>query len=271
MPDVFNYIDFRKYLADLYREMKAGDPKFSHRYFSMKVGYHSSGFFSEVLTGKKNLTGPVLLRLARALKLGKEEEEYFINLVHFNQARTIDEKNRYYQNLMGVARVKVEVLETGQFEYFSKWYYAAVREVLWVHAFRGDYRALARSLNPSITRAQARRAVKLLAGSGMIAEDASGRWLPTATMVSTGEGFTSLNVANFQRACIDLAREGLDRHARDERDYSTLTLPMNPEDMPRAKAAIARLRQMLMALSDKCRDPQGVYQFNFQLFPVSRR
>lgn len=50
MPDIFNYTDYRKYLADLYRAMKAGDPKFSHRYFSMKVGYQSSGFFSEVLS-----------------------------------------------------------------------------------------------------------------------------------------------------------------------------------------------------------------------------
>src|SRR5258706_2599512 len=110
-PDIYTYTDYRKFLADYYREQKARDPKFSNRYFSQKIGYNSSGFFSDVLSGKKNLTGPVLLKLARALKLKKGEEEYFINLVNFNQARTIDERNRFYEKLMGAAQVRVEVLQ----------------------------------------------------------------------------------------------------------------------------------------------------------------
>ena len=39
-----------------------------------------------MLAGKKNLSGAFMLKFAKALKLGKEEEEYFVNLVSFNQA-----------------------------------------------------------------------------------------------------------------------------------------------------------------------------------------
>jgi uncharacterized protein (TIGR02147 family) len=269
MPDIFTYTDYRKFLGDFYRERKAVDAKFSHRYFSRKIGYNSSGFFSEVLSGKKNLTGPVLLKLSRTLTLKRGEEEYFINLVNFNQARTIDERNRFYEKLMGASQVRVEVLQIEKFEYFGKWYHAAIRELLCFYPFRGDFRKLAKKLVPHITQEQARQSVRLLLDLGMVKIDAEGRYLPAASMLGTGEGFASMNVANFQRAFMDLAREGLDRFQREERDYSTLTLPMAEEDLARARQAIAQLRGLLMNISDKCRRPERVLQFNSQLFPLT--
>jgi uncharacterized protein (TIGR02147 family) len=269
MLDVFTYTDYRKFLSEYYQAQKARDPKISHRYFSQRIGYNSSGFFSEVLSGKKNLTGPVLLKLARALKLKKGEEEYFINLVNFNQARTIDERNRCYEKLMGAAQVRVETLQIEKFEYFSKWHHAAIRELLSFYPFRGDFKRLARKLNPHITQEQAKQSVRLLLELGMLKIDAEGRYLPAASLIGTGEGFMSMHVANLQRAFMDLAREGLDRFAREERDFSTVTLPMAAEDLPRARQAIAQLRALLMAISDKCQRPETVFQFNSQLFPLT--
>lgn len=269
MPEIFNYTDYRKFLADYYRDMKAKDPKFSHRYMSLKMGYGSTGFFADVIAGRKNLTGSHPLKLSRFLKLGKEDEEYFINLVLFNQAATLDEKNRYYEKLMGVTRIDVKILQADKFEYFSKWYYAAVRELLGFYPFAGDFEALALKLDPPIDPAQARQAIHLLLDTGMIRVDGDGCYRPTDSLVSTGEGFSSLNVANFQRAFLDLAREGLDRHPSEERDYSTLSLPLAKDDLPRARLAIAKLRSFLMALSEKSAKPQRVYQFNFQAFPLT--
>lgn len=269
MPDIFNYTDFRKYLADFYRDLKAKDPKYSHRYISLKMGYGSAGFFADLIAGRKNLTGPLILKMSRFLELKKEAEEYFINLVLFNQATTMDEKNRYYEKLMGVTRIDVKILEADKFRYFSQWYFTAVRELLSFFPFRGDFRALGKMLDPPISQAQAKQAVQLLIDTGLIRMDGEGCYRPTEALISTGEGFSSLNVANFQRAFLELAREGLDRHPSDERDYSTLTLPLAAEDLPRARLAIAKLRSYLMALSEKSRTPQRVYQFNFQAFPLT--
>jgi uncharacterized protein (TIGR02147 family) len=269
MPDIFNYTDYRKYLSDQYRELKAKDPKYSHRYMSLKMGYGSAGFFADVIAGRKNLTGPLPLKLARFLELQKEAEEYFINLVLFNQAATMDEKNRYYEKLMGVVRIDVKILEADKFQYFSQWFYTAVRELLTFHPFQGDFKALGKKLDPPITPVQAKQAVQLLVDTRLLRLDPDGFYRPTDALISTGEGFSSLNVANFQRAFLDLAREGLDRHPSQERDYSTLTLPLAGEDLPRARLAIAKLRSYLMALSEKSRPPKRVYQFNFQAFPLT--
>lgn len=270
MPNIFAYTDYRRFLKDFYDDRKARDTRFSHRYISRKIGYKSTAFLSEVISGKKNLTGAVQMRLAAVLGLKRDEEEYFLNLVGFNQAKSADERNRYYEKLMNLTQVDAKVLEADKFEYFNNWYYAAIRELLAFHPFTGDYQALARTLNPPIAPGQARQAVKVLLELGLLREEPDGTYRPTTAILTTSPGFTALNVANFQRAFIDLAKEGLERHPREERDYSTLTMPLSQAHLGRASQAVAKLRTYLLGLSSRG-EPDRIYQFNFQLFPLSVR
>ncbi|MDB5047591.1 MAG: hypothetical protein JWO30_662 [Fibrobacteres bacterium] len=270
MPDLFAYIDYRKFLKDYYEEQKAKDAKFSHRYFTMKVGFSSSGYFSDVLSGKKNLSGAFMMKFAKALKLSKEEEEYFLNLVSFNQAKTLEEKNRYYEKMMTSGKVKVDVLEPDKYEYFSKWHYAAVREILHYTSVKDDYKSLAKSLDPPITAKDARKAVELLAGLGFIVKDAGGIWRPAAANVGTGGSFNGLNVANFHRNTLELAIRALDAFPPEQKGFSTLTLPLTGDKIRKAKLAIKNLRMYLLALAENGTKADRVYQFNFQLFPVTR-
>jgi uncharacterized protein (TIGR02147 family) len=270
MPDLFAYTDYRKFLKDHYEEQKAKDAKFSHRYFTMKVGFSSSGYFSDVLSGKKNLSGAFMLKFAKALKLSKEEEEYFLNLISFNQAKTLEEKNRYYEKMMTSGKVKVSVLEPDKYEYFSKWHYAAVREVLHYLPFKGDYKALAKNLDPPIALKDARKAIELLAGLGFISKNEEGYWRPAAANISTGGGFNGLNVANFHRNTLELAIRALDAFPPEQKGFSTLTLPLTGDKIRKAKLAIKNLRMYLLALAENGTKADRVYQFNFQLFPVTK-
>jgi uncharacterized protein (TIGR02147 family) len=270
MPDIYDYIDYRKFLKDYYEEQKHRDGKFSHRYFTLKVGFSSTGYFSDVLSGKKNLSGSFILKFAKALKLGREQEEYFINLVCFNQAKTLEEKNRFYEKMMTCGKVKADVLEPDKYEYFSKWHYAAVRELLHFFPCRDDYRALAKALDPSIPVKEARKAVELLSALGLIRPDAQGCWRPVSANLTTGGGFNGLNVANFHRNTLELAIRALDAFPPERKGFSTLTLPMTADKVRKAKAAIKNLRMYLLALSENGGQAEGIYQFNFQLFPMTR-
>ena len=46
-PDIFQYVDYRLFLSDLYRYFKSKEPKFSHRFIALKIGAGSAGWFSE--------------------------------------------------------------------------------------------------------------------------------------------------------------------------------------------------------------------------------
>ena len=270
MPELFTYIDYRKFLKDYYEEQKAKDAKFSHRYFTMKVGFSSSGYFSDVLAGKKNLSGAFMLKFAKALKLGKEEEEYFLNLVSFNQAKSLEEKNRFYEKMMTTGKVKIEVLEAEKHEYFSKWHYSAMREMLHYRAFGDDPKELGRALDPPISAREAKRALELLTGLGLIAKDAAGHWRPTSANLKMGGAFDALSLANHHRSTLELAVRALDAFTPEQRGFSTLTLPLTEDKIRKAKTAIKNLRMYLLALSENGTKADRVYQFNFQLFPVTR-
>lgn len=270
MLDLFTYTDYRKFLKDYYEEQKARDPKFSHRYFTLKVGFSSSGYFSDVLTGKKNLSLAFTLKFARALKLKREEEEYFINLVGFNQAKTLEEKNRHYEKMMTSGKVRQDMLESDKYEYFGKWQYAAVREALHYLAIGDDWKSLGRSLDPPLSAKEARRCVEVLEGLGLAAKDAQGHWRPTSAALSIGGGFTGLHVANFHRNTLELAIRALDVFPPEQKGFSTLTLPLTGDKIRKAKLAIKNLRMYLLALAENGKNADRVYQVNFQMFPVTR-
>lgn len=270
MPDLFAYTDYRKFLKDYYEEQKAKDAKFSHRYFTMKVGFSSSGYFSDVLSGKKNLSGAFMIKFAKALKFSREEEEFFLNLVSFNQAKTLDEKNRFYEKMMTTGKVKKDVLEPDKYEYFSKWHYAAVREILHYMPFKDDYKALGKALDPPITAKDARKAIGLLETLGFIFRDGEGYWRPATGNLTTGGNFNALNVANFHHNTLELAIRALDAFPGELRGFSTLTLPLTEDKIRKAKLAIKNLRMYLLALAENGTKADRVYQFNFQLFPVTR-
>jgi uncharacterized protein (TIGR02147 family) len=83
MPDIYQYIDYRAYLRDYFAESKKSNPAFSHMFFAKKAGINSSGFVHLAMNGKRNLTKPVLLKIARAIGLNAEQTEYFED-VYFN-------------------------------------------------------------------------------------------------------------------------------------------------------------------------------------------
>ncbi len=156
-------------------------------------------------------------------------------------------------------------------EFYSQWWYSAIRELLNYYRFKDDYRALARRLDPPIGIEQAKEAIAILERLNMIERDGEGYYRQTASIITTGERQEqSLNVMNFQIATIDLAKESLRRHRSEVRDISTLTLTLSPESIRKARAEIAALQKKLLAVAEEDREVDSVYQINFQMFPLTK-
>ncbi len=270
IPDVTAYTDFRKFLKDCYDEKKRRDPKFSHRYFCKKAGYGSSSAFADILAGRRSLSAPAALRLARALELTKQEEEYLLHLVNFNQAGSLEIKNMHYSKMLSLGRISLDVISPEKYAYFSKWYHAALRELLFYTPFKDDFKALGRKLDPSVPAQEVKKAIALLEKLGMIAKDASGFYKQTATLLTTDGLGETLHVENFQTETMKLAMESIDRHPQKARDMSTLTATLSAESVEKVKAAIKALRQCVLVLAEKDQKVDRVMQLNIQLFPLTR-
>jgi len=269
-PSLFHYSDFRAFISDYYQHRKKLDPKYSHRFFARKAGIRSSGFFSDVLSGRRNLTTDLIMKFSEALKLKPNEKDYFENLVRFTQAKGLGEKNRYYEKMLSFQNIKAEILGRHQYEFYSKWYYSAIRELINFIRFKDDFSGLARKLNPAVTPSQARKAVRILEKLGLIKKGADNVYVQTSAIITTGKEFKSINVANFQKATMELAREAIERHPRENRDISTLTVTLSEKGFGAVRSEIESLRKKILSMARAEQGPDRVYQVNFQLFPLSK-
>ena len=55
MPNIYNFIDYRKYLLEYIAEKKLSNTKFSCRMLSLQLGV-SAATFVRILNGKRNLS-----------------------------------------------------------------------------------------------------------------------------------------------------------------------------------------------------------------------
>jgi uncharacterized protein (TIGR02147 family) len=278
MQHLSAYLDYRQFLRDQFAEQKARNPRYSQRVFARKAGLTSMGFYSEVLNGKRQLAPAAVLRFAKALKLTAPEQAYFEALVAFNQAKTVEERNHHFAKLAGQRGARADVVGSERYAFYSRWYHAALRELIAVRptraSTRDDFARLGQTLEPPVPAAKVRQAIDLLLRLGFVVRGGNGILKQAAPVITTGAlgkvAPTTLDVDNFQAATLDLARKALDRQPRGQRDFSTLTLSLSAEGEEAAHAEIAALRKRLLALAEKDARADRVRQFNFQSFALSR-
>ncbi len=269
MASVFDYSDYRQFIRDYYERHKTANPSFSYRYLSQKAGINSAPFYKFIIEGKRNLTKATILKTCIALKLNDREAEYFENLVFFNQAKTVAEKNHFFARLVEKQRHRsVAKIREDQFEYFSEWYHCIVRELACMVDFKDDYAKLAKCLHPAIAPREAAQSVKMLLNLGFL-KKVNGRYHQTEQLLATGYGLASHQIINFQIAMLRKAIEAFDRCKQNERLTSATTLAVSQATYVKVVEKLRTTRAELLELARCDVDPQSVYELTVNLFPMT--
>lgn len=270
-PDIFAYLDYRRFLADYYDAAKENITGFSYRWFAKRAGYSSPNFLKLVIDGQRNLGPESVDRFADALKLGAAERAFFADLVAFNQAESIEDQNAAYERIAASRRFRsARRLDNAFFEYLSRWYYPAIREMVARADFEEDPEWIAREVLPPITVPQAREALERLLELGMVVRDEQGRLSRGDPSVTTGHEVRSLAIRNYHHQMLQRAGESIALVPSEARDISALTVCIGHELVPELKKRIHAFREVLLDLCDRDTDPEVVYQINVQLFPLSK-
>lgn len=271
MPVIYNYLNYRLYLNDFFEEEKDKPNGITQALLMKKMNISSSGFVSNVLAGRSNLTKLQAEEIAMHLSLGKYERPYFLTLVEFNQAKYIEMKNELCDELYAIRKIKVKNLDKEQLSLFTEWYYVAIREMLNYMPVRDDFKLLAKSINPSIRPHQAKKALKELEKAGLIRQDDYGYYKQVDKHVSAVKEIENLNIANFQLKTIELAKRSFEKNDIDERNISTMSLTLSKESYNDAVKEVERFRKSLAQIAKEEQKADQVYQCNIQLFPLSKK
>ncbi|MBN1578935.1 MAG: TIGR02147 family protein [Chitinispirillaceae bacterium] len=270
MKPIFDFIDYRKFLAAYYESKKETSHFFSYRYFSRKLGINSPSFLKHVIDGKRNLTTKMIDRFSHALDLSVKESRYFRNLVLFNQAKTAGEKQEHYAVLRSViGMVKETVLGADQYDYFSTWYTPVIREMICLRDFNNDYRAIAATLKPPILPSEAKAAVALLLRLKLVERQAEGKYRQTSSAITADSAVTSLAVRSFTRVMFDHAKVAPDTVGKTERHVSGLTMGISQEAYDVIAAEIESFKDRVKLIVNRDQGGSRIYQLNIGMFPVS--
>jgi uncharacterized protein (TIGR02147 family) len=275
MPNVFEYTDYRKYLADWYNEKKTSNKAFSYNTFAQKAGFKNKGFFHTVIYDKRNLSKPSAIKICQAIGFAKSETDYFENLVFFNQAVDLKERNYFYEKINAVrsphkTASKARQVRSDQYEFYSKWYHSAVRSIIDMYNFKDDYKWLAKMVVPPLTVKQSRQSVFLLEKLEMIAKRNNGTYKVTDKSITTGKEVVGLAIQNFHLECAELAKKAIQELPKTRRNVTGLTLGISLKSYEQICKEIQEFQEKIMAIANKDEEPDRVYQFNFHLFPVSK-
>lgn len=268
MPNIYGYIDYRRYLLDYIEERKKAYPRFSCRLFSTHLGI-SAATLSRILNGERNISRKLLPVFAEELNLREKAAAYFSLMVQLTTERRPENKNIVYQKMLDFRSERIRKVNPLHYSLFEKWYLIALREIIDIKGKIDNISSISEALKPAITVKEAEKAIKVLRNLKVITEDKNGIFHATEKLLSTGERWENIAIQKYQNEMIDLASNALMNYPKDERDVSTLTIGLSGKDLLRVKEILRRTRQEILALAEDSRRREHVYQLNMQLFPVS--
>lgn len=273
MKNIFQYIDYRIFLADYFETMKEKHSFFSYRWFANKAKISSSGLYQRVVKGERNLTEKSTEKFLKAMELGLKEAEFFRVLVAFNQAKSSKEKQRNYTLMVSMTDlVEESLLELDQYGYLNNWYTPVIRELLPLVQIKDDFETLAKTLKPSISAREAHDAVELLMRLGFIEQDNDFNYHQCSPAISSGTHFQSVMTQArraFNASMIDLAKQALERFPIEKRYAVGITLGISDNTYEVLLQEFHAFRERVVAIANKEKKPSQICQMNFQLFPLT--
>jgi len=263
-------MNYRDYLRAFYFEKKGSDKGFSYQVMAESAGFSSKSFIKLVIDGKKNLTSESSIRLNNVLKLNEKSFSYFNDLVAFNQARSMRERNENLKRLFSYRkRNPGRLVLQDRYEFYARWYHNTIRELLPIFNFKEDYGLLGKMVDPPISAREARESVKLLLTLKLIVKKGSA-YVQSTPLITTGEEVKSAAVQNFHVQNLALAAASIDHCEGPRRDLSCLVLGLSQEGFERVKKETQEFRKKILSIAREDKNPANVYHYATQFFPTSR-
>jgi len=269
MPDIYQYYDYHKYLTDYYKDRKSRDSFFSYRFIGQKTGT-DPGLIVKIFQGSRHLAVKNIQAFSGLLELSKRRAKYFELLVYYGRAKTDREVKIYFERLLNFSDLGTKKVERNQYEFYQKWHYTAIRELLNFYSFKDDYEALASMILPEITAAEAKKSVKLLEKLNLIKRTSADTYELTSKFQTTGGHWKSIAVQSFQKQTLELASQALETFDKKIRDISTVSITLDDSGLEKIRECIVKFHQDLLEISNQCGKGDKVYQVNLQVFPMSK-
>ena len=270
IPDIFEHLDYRRWLLEAFEALQEQDPAVTHRSFSELCGYKSSGAIALITSGRRSLSKAAARRVAKALGLDAGRARHLTHLVAFEEADGFEERAKLLRKMQAAQRFAQAWGDTlDVYTFYSDWTLPVLREVVSLDDFVEDAEAIAARVHARMTPKQVRGGLERLVELGYLARGDDGRLRPAQKIISTPSELRSEVLKQHQREMMRLASEALDTQARDVRDMRVTTVAISRRQADRIKALLTELQKEVLAVVEEDDPIEAVYQLNTQWFALT--
>jgi uncharacterized protein (TIGR02147 family) len=263
MLDVTKYSGFREYLSDILNQRRINNSNYSLRAFARDLGLQS-GQLSEVLGGKKGLSLKKALQVAARLGMGAHETTKFVQLIQTEGMAPEQKLALKVQFDKAEPNVIYKDLRADTFKVISDWYHYAILEMSLTDTYDSNPQTIAHRLQ--LTVSEVKQALERMLKLELLEPTAAGKLMKTQKGVTTTKDFASQAIRNFNRQILKKAYQSLELPL-ETRDFSTMTMAIDPSKLEEAKALIKNFRRTLCEFLESG-SQKKVYCLAVQLFPL---
>lgn len=270
-PILVHYHDYREFLRDWLDYLRSSQSQFSLRAICRRAQIAPS-FLSMVLSGKRNLTEAALQSLWPHLHLPDRDRSFFESQVRIADSPSTADRILALRRLQRSQEYRRQnQAEVELYQYLTKWYFVAIRELAFCSDFVDDPDWIQARLAVSISPADIREALKFLKHSGMLVQE-HGRWRPGREVnLDCESGVFRLSLAEFHQQILDLAKLAITHVPRTERYLVGQTIAVTASGFAKIKDVIDRTREEIIAYEQQDHGHKDrVYHVELCAIPLAR-
>jgi uncharacterized protein (TIGR02147 family) len=238
-------------------EARLRNPAYSQGALARKAGISPSAL-SEILREKRRVSPKRAREILEALCVDPERIDAVLG--------TMPAKLR--RKRFATEAFEFKRLEANHFSVISDWYHFAILSLSETQDYRHDPKWIAKRLGIKVP--EARAALSRLKDLGLLSQDpSSGSLIRGASQYTTSDDVADLALRKAHGQNLELARASLERDEVAQRDFSAVTMAIDPKKLPAAKKMIRKFQDRLCAFLESGEKKQ-VHKLCMHLVPLTR-
>lgn len=271
-PNVYIYESHRQFISDYLDFLKLNKRAFSIRSFTKRAGFSSPSFFQSIIQGRRNLSKESSFKIGRAFGLNKEEQKFFDLLVEFAQAESPEEAKLVYERLVKNRNFqKYQPIRKAQYNYFSKWYFPIIRELVALEGFKEDYEWIGSLFQPELDKLDVQRAIDHLERIGMLTRDKDGKLQQSSAKITTGSRVDSVLISRYHEQILERAKRSIFDLNREERQLHSVVVACPAESYADLIQKIERFQKSILTDYGELRPGSNkIFQISVQIVSATK-
>lgn len=272
MNHLFEFSDYRSFLADYHARKKRQNPAWSYGLWAQKLGLKDNSALIKIVGGKRE-AGPLLSqKFIEYFKLGTKEAAYFQELVKISKFKHDPEIFPVLKRRLQQMNPKLgnTLLDEKEFQLLSHWLYFALRQMTQLKEVDLDPQVVSQSLRFKVSPGQIKKALDLLKEKNLLSFDQEKEcWVPGPGNIRTNFDFASEAIKLFHERNLDNAKLALRQVNLSEREFLALIFAFPHKRMEEAKQL---LRDFIQDFSHRFEGEEldCIYQLQMNFYPLTK-